>query len=167
MSGGHGAAGSNPVTPTKQRTRSLVERQGSSKPSYAGSNPAGCAILLYNWWKVLTQGRLELVPAWSHKPNHGGSNPPPATNLKKFDGVCSSIGRVLDCESSQCRFDPGHTPQNKSQCSWGGLAIDWKSMDVGSLPTIGTKHNAWVADWGGAALTQQFQVGSIPTSGTK
>lgn len=29
---------------------------------------------------MLMRGGLEMVPARSHKPYHGGSNPPPATN---------------------------------------------------------------------------------------
>jgi len=42
---------------------------------------------------VLSQGGLEVVPAWSHKPNDGGSTPSPATIL---NGPIAQLVRALD-----------------------------------------------------------------------
>jgi hypothetical protein len=44
-----------------------------------GSIPCAIGYTILN--KFLTQSGLEVVPAWSHKPNDGGSSPSSATNF--------------------------------------------------------------------------------------
>ena len=50
--------------------RAVVARKAHNL-EVGGSNPSPATNI--------SRGGLELVPAWSHKPNHVGSNPTPAT----------------------------------------------------------------------------------------
>ena len=76
--------GSTPIGSTKGLEVLLVTcRTVTAK--IAGSMPVQTAI---------SRVRLEMVPAWSHKPNHVGSNPALATNgLLTQSGKSSSLIR--------------------------------------------------------------------------
>ncbi len=55
----------------------------SGARSTASTNELTCVLVCFNMVinKFLTQSGLEVVPAWSHKPNDGGSSPSSATNF--------------------------------------------------------------------------------------
>ena len=76
----------------------LKEMRLAVNQEEAGSIPAVPANLM--------RGRLEVVPAWSHKPNYGGSTPPPATNFLSLS--LSAMARIV--HKDRCA-----TPANESE----------------------------------------------------
>ena len=57
------------------------------------SNPVGPSSIL--GWSAISQDGLETVPAGSHKPNDGGSNPSPATINTGIGAITSIFDRTL------------------------------------------------------------------------
>ena len=58
---------------------------------------------LYSLSQIISRVGLEMVPAGSHKPNHGGSIPSPATKMNLKKGPSVSLSGLVGPGSSLCR----------------------------------------------------------------